>query len=92
MEHEAELGRGAVGRVDRVVNVDDLVSGERGGRSGRLARSRSHHNAVRIARAVAGRQFDVDPARDTLAQQLADELLDVDVAVLPAAPSTPGPT
>ena len=69
--------------------VDQFVGGDRSHGSGGLAEGRGGDDAIRIARAVAGRQFGVGAATETLAEQFTEKLLHVEDAVLRQLPAPP---
>ncbi len=78
VEHEPDLRRRAVSRVDRMHQIDDLVIGDGAGDGGGLTEARGSHNAVRVARAIGRGELAIGNAAKALAEEFAEKLLDVE--------------
>jgi hypothetical protein len=79
-----QLPSAAVCGIDRVLQIDEIVVDHRRGLAGGadLARTRRRHDAVRLRRAGTGGEVRVGDAAEALHQAVADERLDIGVAVL----------
>ena len=82
MEHEAATPRLPVGRIDAVLQVDQLIEADGGRRRRVRPDTGRRHDAGRLAHAGAHGEVPVGDARNALGQALVDVRLQIDHRVL----------